>query len=67
MSLELYNIFISVLQNFGFSFRPPLKLPNFAKVGRNFEPWLLPTATCCFGISLASQDSTTPRPFDHDS
>jgi hypothetical protein len=37
MSLELYSTYISVLQNFGFFFRPPPKLPNIAKFGRNFE------------------------------
>jgi len=38
LSLKLYNTCISVLQNFGFFFRPPPKLPNFVKFHRNFEP-----------------------------
>ena len=38
MSLKLYSTCISVLQNFGFFFRPPPKLPKFAKFCRNFEP-----------------------------
>ena len=42
LSLKLYNTCISVLQNFGFFFRPPPKLPNFAKFRRNFAEILNP-------------------------
>ena len=38
MSLELYSTGISVLQNFGFFFRPLPKLLKFAKFWWNFEP-----------------------------
>jgi hypothetical protein len=42
ISLELYITCIRVLQNFGVFFRPPQKLPNFAKFGRNFAEILKP-------------------------
>ena len=42
LSLKLYNTCISVLQNFGIFFRPPPKLPNFAKFRRNFAEILNP-------------------------
>ena len=49
LSLKLYNTCISVLQNFGFFFRPPPKLPNFAKFGRNFAEILNPEPRLQFG------------------
>ena len=56
LSLKLYNTCISVLQNFGFFFRPPPKLPNFAKFRRNFEPWCgqIQDATATFYVLYKS-------------
>ena len=51
MSLKLYSTCISVLQNFGFFFRPPPKLPKFAKFRRNFEPCLY---SINFGTTVSS-------------
>ena len=50
MSLKLYSTCISVLQNFGFFFRPPPKLPKFAKFYRNLGEILNPM-----------MEHTTPR------
>ena len=44
--LELYSTCISVLKNFGVFFRPPPKLPNFVKFGRNFAEILNPESEC---------------------
>ena len=56
MSLKLYSTCISVLQNFGFFFRPPPKLLKFTKFRRNFGEILNPDR--CAPIRSAARPVT---------
>ena len=60
--LELYSTCISVLKNFGVFFRPPPKLPNFVKFGRNFAE-ILNSGLMCSKLLLAYAYSTRQSSF----